>query len=164
MGPLHITLILATLLCALVAGFVFAFAIVVMPGLGTLNDREFLRGFQVIDRVVQNNQPLFGVVWIGSVIALLASAGIGFSQLAGLDRGLLIAAVVIYLLGVQLPTMSINVPLNNRLQAVDIASADESTLDEARRDFEARWNRWNQVRTVLATVTSVLLLVVVLRL
>lgn len=164
MSTLHITLILATLLCALVAGFVFAFAVVVMPGLGTLADREFLRGFQVIDRVIQNNQPIFGVIWLGSVIALLASAGLGYGQLTGLDRGLLIAAAVIYLVGVQLPTMTINVPLNNQLQAVDIESADETTLVEARRVFEARWNRWNEIRTVLSTVTSVLLLVLVLRL
>ena len=164
MDTLHLTLILATLLCSLVAGFVFAFAVIVMPGLGTLDDREFLRGFQVVDRVIQNNQPAFLAVWVGSVLALLASAGLGFSQLAGLDRGLLITAVGVYFVGVQLPTATINVPLNNRLQAVEIATANPATLAEARLGFEARWNRWNQIRTVFATATSVLLLVVVMRL
>ena len=53
----QIVLILATLLCSLVAGFLFAFATVVMPGIKTLNDREFIRAFQVIDGVIQNNQP-----------------------------------------------------------------------------------------------------------
>ena len=38
-------LLLATLLCALVAGFLFAFAVVVMPGIATLDDTGFLRGF-----------------------------------------------------------------------------------------------------------------------
>ena len=42
----QIVLILATLLCSLVAGFLFAFAIIVMPGIKTLNDREFIRAFQ----------------------------------------------------------------------------------------------------------------------
>ena len=41
-------LLLATLLCALVADFLFAFAVVVMPGIATLDDAGFLRGFQVI--------------------------------------------------------------------------------------------------------------------
>lgn len=164
MSMFHITLILATLLCSLVAGFVFAFAVVVMPGIGTLNDREFLRGFQVVDRVIQNSQPVFLAVWIGSVVALLASAGLGLGQLTGLDRGLLAAAVVVFLVGVQLPTATINVPLNNQLQALDIESADEPTLAGVRQNFEARWNRWNVIRTVLATVTAVLLLGLALRL
>jgi hypothetical protein len=43
MGIFQITLILATFLCSLVAGFLFAFAIVAMPGIRSLNDREFIR-------------------------------------------------------------------------------------------------------------------------
>jgi hypothetical protein len=35
----------------------FAFAVVVMPGVGRLDDGGFIRGFQVIDRVIQNRQP-----------------------------------------------------------------------------------------------------------
>ena len=45
---------LATLLCSLVAGLVFAFAAVAMPGIGQLEDRPFLQAFQAIDRVIQN--------------------------------------------------------------------------------------------------------------
>ena len=56
MGFLQIALIVATLLCSLVAGFVFAFAFVVMPGIKRLNDREFIRTFQVMDRVIQDNR------------------------------------------------------------------------------------------------------------
>jgi uncharacterized membrane protein len=56
-GIFRIALILATSLCSLVAGFLFAFAIVVMPGIRSLNDREFIRAFQVMDGVIQNNHP-----------------------------------------------------------------------------------------------------------
>ena len=52
-------LVLATFLCSLVAGLLFAFAVVVMPGLRSLDDGGFIRAFQAIDRVIQNNQPLF---------------------------------------------------------------------------------------------------------
>lgn len=45
-------LALATRLCSLVAGFLFAFALVVMPGLESLGDRPFVRAFQVVDRVI----------------------------------------------------------------------------------------------------------------
>lgn len=158
------TLILATLLCSLVAGFVFAFAVVVMPGTATLGDAEFLRSFQAIDRVIQNSQPIFILVWLGSAVALLAAAGLGFGRLAGPERMLLSAAVVIYILGVQVPTVAINVPLNNRVQALEIETMDEPSLAAARQAFEPHWNRWNTIRTLLATLASALLLVLLFRL
>jgi len=83
MGIFQIALILAIFLCSLVAGFLFAFAIVVMPGIRSLNDRQFIRAFQVMDRVIQNNQPIFVLVWLGSVVALAVSAVFGFGQLDG---------------------------------------------------------------------------------
>ena len=97
-----IILILATLLCALVTGLLFAFAIVVMPGLKSLHDREFIRAFQVIDRVIQDNQPIFMLVWVGSIVVLVISI------LLGIGRMLMISAALVYILGVQLPTITIN--------------------------------------------------------
>lgn len=164
MDTLQIGLVSATLLCSLVAGFVFAFACVAMPGIGSLGDREFLQSFQVMDRVIQNNQPLFVLVWAGSAATLLLSAVLGFGQLAGLDRALLLIAVVVYLVGVQLPTLTINVPLNNQLQTLDLEAMSDDGLAEARGHFEPRWNRWNQIRTILAVLTAALLIILVLRL
>ena len=164
MDIFQIALVSATLLCSLVAGFVFAFAVVAMPGIATLGDREFLHGFQVMDRVIQNNQPLFVLVWAGSAVALLVAAVMGFGRLAGVERTLLLAAVVVYLFGVQLPTLTINVPLNNQLQTSDIRAMDNDALAKARAEFEPRWNRWNRIRTALAVLTSLLLIVLALRL
>jgi len=160
----QVTLVVATFLCTLVAGFVFAFAAVVMPGIRTLGDGEFLRAFQVMDRVIQNSQPVFMLVWIGSVVTLLASAALGFGQLDGAGRVLVIAAVLVYLLGVQLPTAIINIPLNNMVQTLAIADMDEMAQDAARREFESRWNRSNVTRTVLASLVSILLLTLLVRL
>jgi len=164
MNPFSIVLVSAALLCSLVAGFVFAFACVAMPGIGSLGDREFLRSFQVMDRVIQNNQPLFVLVWAGSTVALVIAAAIGFGRLTGFDRALLLAAAVVYVVGVQLPTLTINVPLNNQLQTLDLEAMDDPALARARNDFETPWNRWNRIRTALATLTSMMLIVLVLRL
>ncbi len=164
MGLVPLLLIVAIVLCSLVAGLVFAFAVVVMPGIATLGDRQFLRAFQVIDGVIQNRQPLFVLVWVGSAVALVATALVGFGPLDGTGRILLIAAVLVYILGVQLPTVAINIPLNNSVQALEIDAMEEAALATARREFEARWNRWNSIRTVLACLVSVLLLVLLSRL
>ena len=164
MGIFQIALILATFLCSLTAGFLFAFAVVTMPGIRSLHDREFLRAFQVMDRVIQNNQPIFVVVWVGSIVALVTSAVLGIGQLDGTGRLLIIFAALTYLLGVQLPTFTINIPLNKKLQTLDVDAVNESTLNAVRKDFEPRWNLWNSIRAVFASVASALLIILLLSL
>ncbi len=164
MEVFQIALILATFLCSLVAGLLFVFAIVVMPGIRSLNDREFIRTFQVIDRVIQNNQPIFVLVWVGSVVALVTAAVLGIGQLEGAGRLLIIFAALAYLLGVQLPTVTINIPLNNKLQTLDVDAMNETTQKAARKDFEPRWNRWNSVRAAFASLASALLIILLFRL
>lgn len=157
-------LILSTFLCSLVAGFLFAFSVVVMPGIRSLNDREFIRAFQVMDRVIQNNQPIFMLVWVGSVVILIISAMLGIGQLDGIERLLLIFAVFVYLLGVQLPTVTINIPLNNKLQTLDADAMNETALKTARKDFEPLWNRWNSTRAALSSLVSGLLIILLFKL
>jgi len=164
MGIFHITLILAALLCSLVAGFLFAFAIVVMPGISRLSDREFIRTFQLMDRVIQNNHPIFMLVWIGSVLVLIVSAVMGIAEFGGAGRMLIIIASLVYILGVQLPTVTINVPLNNQLKNLVVDAMNETTQKDARKQFESRWVRWNSIRTAFACLTSVLLLIMLLML
>ncbi len=164
MGIFQIALILATFLCSLAAGFVLAFALVVMPGIRNLNDPEFVRAFQVMDRVIQNNQPMFVFVWIGSVVALVTAAVLGIGQLDETGRLLIISAALIYLLGVQLPTFTINVPLNNKLQTLDVDAMNQTAHKAARKDFEPRWNQWNSIRAAFASLASALLIILLFRL
>jgi uncharacterized membrane protein len=151
----------ATFLCALVTGLLLAFAVVVMPGLKTLDDGGFIRAFQVIDRVIQNNQPVFMLVWVGSVVLLIVAVVLGVGVVSGLERVLLFAAAALYILGVQLPTAAINVPLNNRLQSLAVDGLGDVERRSARHDFEPRWNRWNVVRTLIASAAVLLLLILI---
>ena len=160
----HLVVLVAAALCALVAGLLFTFAVIAMPGLKNLSDREFIRAFQVMDRVIQDRQPLFVLVWLGSVVALLAALAMGLRQPDGVTPGLLIAAAALYLFGVQLPTARIHLPLNKEIQGVEVESIGEAGQKQARERFEARWNRSNQIRTAIAIVTMLLLLLVLMRL
>ena len=117
-----------------------------------------------MDRVIQNNQPMFVFVWVGSVVVLVVSAVLGIGHLDGGGRLLIIVATFTYVLGVQVPTMTINVPLNNRLQSIDVDAMNDTTHEDARTEFEPRWNRWNSIRTALASLTSALLLILLSRL
>lgn len=160
----NLFLLAATLLCSLVAGFLFAFSVVAMPGIGQLDDRSFIRAFQAIDSIIQKNQPLFIFVWVGSAIMLIVSAAVGFTQAAGLDRVIIVTAAVVYILGVQLPTARINIPLNNKLQAHNIDRMDDCDVAAIRGEFENSWNRWNVARTIVATIVALALQVLLLRL
>ncbi len=164
MELIQFAVLLSALLCSLVAGLVLTFAIIVMPGTRTLGKLDFLKSFQAMDRVIQNNQPIFMFVWIGSALVLLASTVLGIWRLEGLDRVLLAVACAIYIFGVQVPTVTINVPLNNHLQSQDIDTMSESALLEATEKFESRWVRWNTIRTIVAILTTVILLVLLVRL
>ena len=149
---------LSILLCALVAGLVFGFAIVVMPGIAKLSDREFLVAFKHMDMIIQNNQPLFMLVWMGSILTVLGTLILGILNLHSEEITLLWIASILYLLGVQLPTIRFNIPLNNALQNLDIMDLNDSELAIFRVEFETPWNRWNRVRTLNAIATVSILI------
>jgi uncharacterized membrane protein len=157
MTTVSVALVAATFLVSVVAGFLFAFAVVVMPGIRTLDDGGFIRSFQRMDGVIQRGDPLFGLVFIGSIVSLVAAAVLGAPALAAFERSLLLAAGGIYVAGVLVPTGTINVPLNNRLQRLDVDALDARERSSARQAFEPRWNRWNRVRTGLACASAALL-------
>ena len=147
-------LIVSTLLCALVTGFIFTYAVVVMPGFAKLDDRDFIRAFQVTDGVIQNNQPLFMLAWVGSIVSVVATMILGFIELHGIERWTVIAIGFVYLMGVQGITILIHLPLNNRLQRLEIDEMDSESLSKERNKFETRWNYFNNIRTLIAFAVS----------
>ena len=160
MNILDISLILSILTCSLVTGFIFTYAVVVMPGLSKLNDKEFIRAFQVTDGIIQNNQPLFMLTWVGSIIAILSSILIAIIFFEISETWLIILIGVVYLLGVQGITISIHIPLNNHLQQVNIDELNAERLSEERIKFESKWNNFNIIRTIIAFSVSVILLLI----
>jgi len=151
-------LIFSILLCSLVAGLVFGFAVVVMPGIAKLPDRDFLISFKKMDGIIQNNPPVFMLVWVGSIMAIIVTLILGFQNLITSQNNLLWLASVFYLLGVQLPTVRFNIPLNNELQNLDIMILEESELALFRSRFETNWNRWNRFRTFNAIASVIIML------
>ena len=147
-------LIVSTLLCALVTGFIFTYAVVVMPGFAKLDDRDFIHAFQVTDGVIQNNQPLFMLAWVGSIVSVVATMILGFIEHHGIERWTVIAIGFIYLIGVQGITIRIHLPLNNRLQRLEIDEMDPESLSKERNKFESRWNYFNNIRTLIAFAVS----------
>lgn len=160
MAFLDISLIFTILLCSLVSGFIFTYSIVVMPGLSNLNNKDFLKAFQVTDAVIQNNQPLFMFTWIGSIVAILTTIVASLITVGLSEAWIIILVGAAYLVGVQGITVAIHIPLNNHIQKLNIEELNDKTLAYERKNFEAKWNFFNKIRTFVAISASSLLLIV----
>ena len=156
---MDISLIFAILFCNLVGGFIFTYSIVVMPGLSNLNNKDFLKAFQVTDAVIQNNQPLFMFTWIGSIVAILTTIAVSLVAVGLSEAWLIILVGAAYLLGVQGITLAIHIPLNNHIQKLNIEELDDKTLADERLKFETKWNLFNIIRTGIAISVSLLMLI-----
>ena len=131
-----------------------------MPGLSNLNDKNFLRAFQVTDAVIQNKQPLFIFIWIGSIVSILTTILVSIVSI-GLSKAWPIVLIgIVYLLVVQGITMTIHIPLNNHIQNIKIEKLNKKSIADQRINFEKRWNFFNYIRTAVAIFTSFSLLII----
>lgn len=153
MKTADIVLTTTTTLAALTAGLFYAYSCSVILGLGKLSDIEYLKAMQSINKEIQN--PMFFATFIGSLPMLLLSIYLHKQEA---NFWLLIAASIIYFVGVFGVTGAGNVPLNNALEDFNILSADSEAITRQRHLFENKWNMLNHVRSICATLTVVLLI------
>ena len=161
MNFLEVSLICSILSCTLVTGFTLLYAVVIMPGLSKLDDKEFIKAFQVTDGVIQDNQPLFILTWLGSVISVVGAILSSIISVGLPEAWLIVFVGVVYLLGVQGITLSVHLPLNNHIKKINIENTDHQTLSVEREKFETRWNFFNTIRTGISFLVSLTLLLVV---
>ncbi|AZL11035.1 MAG: anthrone oxygenase family protein [Brevibacterium aurantiacum] len=144
------SLLIAIVLNGLLAGLFFAFSIAIIPGLRRVDDSTYVRSFRAINTAILNLVFLlaFCLAPLSAVTAVVLRLWSGGS---GPVMWLVIAAVCSVL--TFLITASANVRLNNGL---DRAAVDtETQRGEARVAFEARWNRWNHVRSLTSIAALV---------
>jgi uncharacterized membrane protein len=163
MNFLDLSLIFSILSCSLVTGFIFTYAIVVLPGFSKLGDKEYIRAFQVTDEVIQNNQPLFMLTWIGSILSVLGAI---LASILSPDLGetwFIVLIGVVYLVGVQGITITIHLPINNHIKDLNLDELDNQTLMKERLKLETKWNYFNNIRTGagLFVIMSLLLVLTV---
>jgi uncharacterized membrane protein len=150
-----ILLILAGVSTAIMAGLFFAWSFSVMPGLAKLSDREFIAAMQSMNRAIQN--PVFFIFFFGATVFLpLATV---FNYRSGTIFGFLLAAAIIYLIGVMGVTFLGNIPLNNALDAFRLDGSTAQEIFQQRTQFENPWVRLNYVRTLSSFISIVLLII-----
>ncbi len=151
-----VTLVVATIAMGLMAGVFGLYSHTLMPGLARTDDRTFVSAFQSIDHAILN--VWFIPVFIGALVLTGAAALLHLGDNGQSIVAWIVAAFVLYVV-VVIITVAVNVPLNDAIKAAgDPDSIND--LAEARRRFdEARWARWNLVRTLATTAAFVSLTV-----
>ncbi|MGH8829404.1 MAG: DUF1772 domain-containing protein [Jiangellaceae bacterium] len=147
------TLIAATITMGLSAGLFYTFSISVMLGLRRTDDRTFVDVMQRINVAILNGW--FAIGFGGALVFTVATAILNAIGDARPALPWIVAALVLY--GSTLAiTLTVNVPLNNEL---DAAGEPDRIVDiAATRDrFEARWVRWNVARAVTSAAALGLL-------
>jgi uncharacterized membrane protein len=154
----HNLLLLATaIVVALIAGLLYSYSCSVNIGLSKLQDGEYIRAMQSINKEIQN--PIFFISFLGSAILLVISCIIFYPSIAYSKRFyFLVAAAICYLLGTMAVTIFGNVPLNESLAAFDTSNASTNKLSEHRIAFESKWNKLHLIRTIAACISLVLVL------
>ena len=147
---------LSALGSALIAGVFFAFSTFVMAAFGRRPAAESIAAMQEINVVVVRSG--FMAVFLGTAVtsALLAL----FALLRWDDPRAIwwLAGAALYVLGTFVLTIVRNVPLNDRLAAVDPASPEGADVWKL---YLSDWTWWNTVRTAASLAATAAFIVAI---
>lgn len=138
------------LLTGLVAGLFYGYDCSVIKGLGNLQDEEYLKAFQSINKVIQN--PYFFLSFMGSLVVLPLTSWYTYKMSGSTSFYLFLSATLVYIIGVFGVTIIGNVPLNEQLAGFSLSAATENEISSMRKTFESSWNRYHTVRTIASLI------------
>jgi uncharacterized membrane protein len=132
--------------CGLLAGLYFAFSTFIMTALGRIGQAPGVSAMNAINETIVRSP--FLPVFLGTTLASLALAVLALFRWSEPGSAAMLVGGIIYVVGMFVCTMVLNVPLNNALAAVDPAGAEAAPV-WAR--YLKEWTFWNHVRTVAST-------------
>ena len=145
--------VLALLFSGAIFGFFYAWVCSTMWGLDAADPNVAIAAMQAMNASVRN--LVFAPAFWGTPIVLMVTALVAWKSGEGRAALIFGAGGVLYVMGAMVPTVTVNVALNETLALV------EPPLDSARAEtvwqaYSIPWQRWNAVRTVVSGITLVL--------
>jgi uncharacterized membrane protein len=148
-----ITATVTLALTGAVAGLFYAFSVSVMPGLDRINPDQAIRAMTSINRKILN--AVFFTTFFGAPVAAVATGALLLSLDETRAAVVFFLAAAAYVVGVLGPTMAVNVPMNEALDAVDVPT-DATEAARVWSDYSGRWTRWNTLRALFNTISLLL--------
>ena len=151
---LNAVLWFAALSAGVMAGVYFTFSVFAMRAFAELDDGAGARTMQAVNRVILRSLflPLFFLSSAASLLLIL------FGVLGLGPATMLVTGGMVYMVGMFGVTVVANVPLNNRLEAVD---ADSAAGRAVWAEYQRRWTPWNHVRTVACIVAMAIFIIAI---
>lgn len=156
-SPYVIATAAAAVSTAAVGGIFYAFSTFVMRGMDRIEPAEAIAALRGMNAEANANAP-FLVLLMGSTVLALGVGVAAALRLSTPGTAYVLAGAVLGLVAFVV-TMAFNVPLNNRLAAVDPAGLSTAEALLQWRAYRVPWTAWNHVRTVAPLVGSALMLV-----
>lgn len=144
--------IITAVIVTTMVGNEFAIAAFVHPQLYRLPSTEHARVASLLARVLGGFMPF----WYGLCLLLLIGAAYEHRPLSG-GAGLLLACAALLWAGVIVLTVSMLVPINNRIADLDAAAPYSGWLAD-----RARWDNLHRIRVLILTIAVILLLTALL--
>ncbi len=147
----------AALGSGVVAGLMFIFSNTIMRALAQMPHPQGFVTMQAINVIIVN--PLFLLFFVGTAILSIIALVFAFTHWNHAASAYILAAALLYLIGTIGITALGNIPLNNRLAALN--PSDVQAL-EFWKEFCTTWTLWNHLRT-LTTIFSLLCWILAVR-
>ena len=145
--------ILALLFSGAIFGFFFAWVCSTMWGLDAADPEVAIAAMQAMNASVRN--PVFAPAFFGTPAVLAAAAVAAWMGAERRAAALFGAAAGLYVLGAMVPTVAVNVPLNEALAAVELP-LDPARAGEVWQSYSQPWQAWNTLRAVAAGIALLL--------
>lgn len=146
----------AALGAAAVGGLFYAFSTFTMRGLDRTEPAEAMSAMRGINAEAQANAP-FLMMFLGSALLALAVGIVAVLQWGRPGSAYLLAGAALAVVAFVV-TIAFNVPLNNRLAALDPGGLTAAQAAQEWAAYFRPWTAWNHVRTVAPLVGAVLML------
>jgi uncharacterized membrane protein len=149
-------------LSGLLAGLLYAFSVAIVPALRSIKGTEHIAAMQAINDKIKN--PVFFLSFLGPALLLPLAA---FLYRDNAQFGLLVIAAVLHIVGAIGVTGAGNIPLNEKLDKIDVSTLSEAEADQIRNEFQgagSAWMRFHMVRTLASIAATMLVFIVCLSL
>ena len=146
-GPVRPLALLSLLFAGAMFGFFFAWVCSTMWGLDAADPNVAIAAMQAMNASVRN--WVFAPVFFGTPALLMFTA---LAAMRARERRAAIGfamAGLLYVLGAMVPTMTVNVPLNEALALVETPLGPAEAV-KTWRAYSGPWQDWNAVRAVAA--------------
>jgi uncharacterized membrane protein len=153
----NIVLVAAGTLTGLLAGLLYAFSVAVVPALRAIKGTAHISAAQAINVKIIN--PVFMLSFLGPVVLLPLAA---FLHRDTPQFAPLVAASILDIIGAVGVTVAGNVPLNEKLDKIDVSKLSEAEADQIRNDYQgpgSPWMRFHTIRTLAATAATALVFI-----